>query len=138
MSLKKMKKHKIIKSKTDLRFSIVKLSLLSDKVDLYFGKLFSTSQEVVGIGWKWPTLFGVKAGENFSKGGTNNNLRKFFFINLKTKVEPKEKFSISSFDSIWRLVLCSQSWRHGIARSEPICNVQFLQLNNQFWYFNKF
>ncbi len=50
MSLKKMKKHKIIKSKTDLRFSIVKLSLLSDKVDLYFGKLFSTSQEVVGIG----------------------------------------------------------------------------------------
>ena len=38
-----------------------------------------------------PTLYGVKAGENFSKGVPKDNFRTFFIISLKTKGGTKGK-----------------------------------------------
>ncbi len=39
-----------------------------------------------------PTLFGVKAGEKFSKGVPKDFFRKLFIISLKTKGGTKGKF----------------------------------------------
>ncbi len=47
-----------------------------------------------------PTLYRVKARENLLKGAPKDNFRILFITILKAKGEPKEKFSISSFDLI--------------------------------------
>jgi hypothetical protein len=48
------------------------------------------------------TLFRVKAGEKSFKGIPKDNFRILFIISLKTKGRLKEKFSISSFDLIFK------------------------------------
>jgi hypothetical protein len=57
-----------------------------------------------------PTLYQVKAGENFLKGVPKDNFRKLFLIRLKIKSGPEEIFFFSSFDLNKRLETWSQRW----------------------------